>query len=89
MKTSTVAALGVAAIVAVVLAVTFIDVDQTQEARLPDVDVNVEGGQAPEFDVETGSIDIETEEEEVLVPKVGLEEETITVPSVEITPAGE
>lgn len=89
MKTSTVVALGVAAIVAVGLAVTFIDVDQTQEARLPDVDVNVEGGQAPEFDVETGSIDIETQEEQVMVPKVVLDEETVSVPSLEITPAGE
>lgn len=68
-------------IVVVALAIAFgvymIDIDQTQEAKLPDVDVSVEGGQAPEFDAEVGDID------------VGTEEVTVTVPDVDIQAPGE
>jgi hypothetical protein len=47
------------------------DVDQTEEAELPDV--TVEGGNMPEFDVETADVDI------------GTKETTVEVPDVEIT----
>lgn len=63
----------VAAIVgALVIAagVYMIDIDQTQSAELPEV--SVEGGQLPEFDAEVGDIEVT--------------EETVTVPSLEITP---
>lgn len=43
------------------------DVEQTEEGSLPDVDV--EGGNLPEYDVETGDVDVE--------------EETVTVPSLD------
>ncbi|WP_420408803.1 hypothetical protein [Hoeflea sp.] len=88
MKTSSIVALSVAAVVIVAGAFYFVEVDQTRETRLPDVDVSVEGGQAPEFDVETGSVDVGTTEEEVMVPKVEMEEETVTVPTIETEPAG-
>jgi len=87
MKNSSIIGIAVVAIVAIALAAVFIDVDQTQEAKLPDV--KVEGGQAPEFEVETGSVDVTTTEEKVLVPKVIMEEETVTVPKVDVEPAGE
>ncbi|MFQ6549355.1 hypothetical protein AADZ90_015465 [Aestuariibius sp. 2305UL40-4] len=57
--------------VAVYLGVALVDVDQTQEAQLPDVDVTVEGGQAPEFDVDTG--EIETGTTTVEVPTLEIE----------------
>jgi len=44
------------------------DVDQTKEAELPEVDVK--GGQAPEFDVETADVDVGTKKTEVEVPDV-------------------
>jgi hypothetical protein len=50
MSTSKTIAAGVAAIAIVaagVVAYYMVDIDQTREARLPNVDVTVEGGQAP------------------------------------------
>jgi hypothetical protein len=53
------------------------------------VDISVEGGQAPEYDVTTGSVDIGTTEKTVTVPEVTLEEKEVTVPTLEIQPAQE
>ena len=44
------------------------DVDQTKEAELPEVEVK--GGQAPEFDVETAEVEVGTEEKTIEVPDV-------------------
>ncbi|WP_341864090.1 hypothetical protein [Gymnodinialimonas sp. 57CJ19] len=68
MKTGTILAIAVAAIV-IIAGVYMIDIDQTEEAALPEV--TVEGGNLPEFEAEVGEIEIT--------------EETITVPSIEIT----
>lgn len=48
-------------------------VEKTQEGELPDVDVTAEGGQLPEYDVQTADVD------------VGTREETVTVPDVDVT----
>ena len=63
------------AVVAIAFGVYMIDVDQTQEAQLPEVEI--EGGQMPEFNAEVGDVDVE--EEEV----------TVTVPTLEVTPPEE
>lgn len=55
------------------------DVDQTEEAELPDV--QVEGGNMPEFDVETADVDVGTEEKVIEVPDVD-----VTMPDAEGTP---
>jgi hypothetical protein len=84
------AVLGVAALAVVAYgAFYFIDVDQTQEARMPTVDIDVEGGQAPEFDVETGSVDVGTTTETIEVPDVEIttDEREITLPTLEVEPA--
>lgn len=64
-------------IVVVALAIAFgiymVDIDQTEEARLPDVDVSVEGGNMPEFDAEVGDIDVGTKEVTVKVPEVDVQ----------------
>lgn len=44
------------------------DVDQTEEGEMPDVDV--QGGNMPEYDVETADVDVGTEEKTVEVPDV-------------------
>jgi len=44
------------------------DVDQTKEGELPNVEV--EGGQVPEFDVETADVDVGTKTTTVEVPDV-------------------
>lgn len=51
------------------------EVEQTKEAEMPEV--KVEGGQAPEFDVETPEVAVE--EKEIDIP------DTITVPDVDVT----
>ncbi len=82
-------ALGAVAVVAIALFVVwFVDVDQTEEARLPDVNVDVEGGNAPEFNVETGSMNVEEGKVDVPVPEVDVkvEEETVSVPTINVEP---
>lgn len=56
------------------------DVDQTKEGDMPEVEVT--GGQLPEYDVETADVDVGTEEKTVEVPDVD-----ITMPDAEGTPA--
>jgi len=51
-----------------ILGLAACDVDQTKEAELPEVEVK--GGQAPEFDVETADVDVGTEKKEIEVPDV-------------------
>lgn len=77
---------GVAAIAVIAFAVFMVDVDQTQEAALPDVDIDVEGGQLPEFDAEVGSISVGETDVEVEVPDVEIttNTETVTVPTLNI-----
>lgn len=72
MKTGTIIA-AIAAVAVIAFGIFFIDIDQTEEASLPDVDVSVEGGNLPEFEAETGDIDVGTTEVEVTVPTVDIE----------------
>ncbi len=46
------------------------DVDQTEEGELPEV--RVEGGNMPEYDVETADVDFGTETRTVEVPDVDI-----------------
>lgn len=55
---------------AIAIGVYMVDVDMTEDAALPDVDVSVEGGNLPEFDVQTGDVEVGTETREVTVPTV-------------------
>lgn len=59
------------------LALSGCDVEQTEEGEMPDVDVEAEGGNLPEYDVDTPDVD------------VGTEERTITVPDVDVNPPEE
>lgn len=72
------------AIVAILIVVGsgFMRVNQTREAKAPQVSatrngVTATGGQAPAFDVETGSV------------KVGSKETTVKVPSLVVEKAGQ
>lgn len=53
------------------LALAACDVDQTEEGELPEV--NVEGGNMPEYDVTTPEVEVGTEETTVEVPTVDIE----------------
>lgn len=61
----------VVVVAAIAFAIFFVDVDQTQEAALPEV--TVEGGQLPEFDATVGEINVGTETVEVEVPTISVE----------------
>ena len=55
------------------------DVDQTQEGEMPEVEVK--GGQLPEYDVETAEVEVGTKEETIEVPDV-----KVTMPDADGTP---
>ena len=72
MKTSyIIGAIAAAALIA--FGIFYIDIDMTEEASLPDVDVSVEGGNLPEFEAETGDINVGTTEVTVDVPTIDVE----------------
>ena len=68
-----IAILVIVAIVVAAFAFGFINIDQTQSAKLPDVKVETSGGQAPAFDVDTAKIDVGTEKKTIEVPTVSME----------------
>jgi hypothetical protein len=45
-------------------------VRQTEEGKMPKVDVSTEGGKMPKYDVDAADVDVKTEKREVTVPKV-------------------
>ena len=70
----------IVAIIAIIgaIATGFLNVNQTREARAPEVTatrngVTAKGGQAPGFDVETGSVKIGSKSATVKVPEVVVE----------------
>ena len=63
--------------VLVAIATGFLDISQTRPAKAPDISVNgtavsAHGGQAPAFDVETGSVAVGTRPANVAVPTVNV-----------------
>ena len=63
------------------VATGFLDISQVRGARAPDIDasrngVTASGGQAPSFDIETGSVG------------VGTRDAAIKVPEIRVNPAG-
>lgn len=63
----------VAGVIVLILGIYMIDIDQTQETRLPDVDVSVEGGQLPEFEADVGDIETGTKDVTVTVPTIDVQ----------------
>ena len=70
-------ALGAALLVAV--ASTGCSVKQTEEAKLPDVQVTTKEGQLPKYDVDVADVDVRTETKEVEVPDVDVTTQKKTV----------
>ena len=65
---------------------TSCDVKQTKETKLPDVEVDVDEGQLPSFDVEWADVNVGTRTETVEVPKVVvvMEEVEVEVPYIDV-----
>ena len=73
--------LAVAALL-VLIATGLVDINQVRPARAPDIDasrsgVTASGGQAPAFDVETGTVTVGSQQRNVTVP----------VPTINVSPA--
>jgi hypothetical protein len=75
------------------MATGFIDINQIRGARAPEVSVarngvTAKGGQAPAFDVETGSVKVGTGQANVAVPKLTLQKDSkpMQVPKIEVRP---
>ncbi len=61
-------------------------VEREREGDMPDVDVDVESGRLPDYDVHGPDVDVGTTERTVRVPKlrVDMEEERIRVPYIDV-----
>src|SRR5256885_2354143 len=88
----------IVAVLAIIAAVAtgFVDISQIRGGTAPQVattsnGVTAKGGQAPAFDVETGSVKVGTGQANVSVPKVTLEKENkqVRVPTLEVRPANQ
>jgi hypothetical protein len=82
---------GIIAIIVIILVVIavafgFLRVQQTQDAKLPEV--AVKGGQAPKFDVDAADVDVGTKQASIPVPKIETEKESIPVPTVSVDKPG-
>ncbi|MFD0916480.1 hypothetical protein ACFQ14_08680 [Pseudahrensia aquimaris] len=87
MKTFTAIAIAAVLAAGTVAASYFFDIEVTQTAELPDVNVDVEGGQLPKVDVNTGSVEMGTKTVTVTVPEVNMVEKEVSVPTVNVEPA--
>lgn len=78
-------------IILVGLFLTGCEVQKTQDAKMPEVNVDVTEGQAPKYEVTPPKVDVGTTTTEVKVPQVDVTTETkqVEVPKVEVTPASE
>jgi hypothetical protein len=68
-------------ILIVAIATGFLDINQVRGAKAPDIDasrngVTATGGQAPAFDIETGSVAVGTKEANVPVPTLEVKRPT-------------
>ncbi len=59
--------------IAAILSASACDVDQTKEAKLPEVEVNTSEGQMPEFDVDGPTVNVGTETKTIEVPTVDVD----------------
>lgn len=65
-------------------------IEQERAAELPDVDVNVEPGQLPVYDIEGPDVNVGVTERTVTVPRVIViqEEQTVQVPYIDVDVPG-
>lgn len=78
------------ALLLLVIPLSSCQVEKEQAAELPDVDVAVDPGQLPEYDIKGPDVNIGVTERTVTVPKVVViqEEETVKVPYINVDVPG-
>ena len=83
----------IVAVVALIAAFAtgFLDISQTREARAPKLEasdgtIRAQGGQSPAFEVQTGSVEVGTQDANVAVPTIEVRRDKakVEVPKVEI-----
>jgi hypothetical protein len=88
----------IVAVVALIAAFAtgYLDISQTRAAKAPAIEaasgaIRAQGGQAPAFEVQTGSVEVGTREANVAVPKIEVKRDkaTVDVPQVRVRPAEE
>lgn len=65
----------VAMAIASAFALSACDFEQTREGEMPEVDVDVEGGQLPAYEVDAPDVDVEMEERTIKVPTIEISED--------------
>ena len=72
------------------LLLTGCSVNQEQPAQAPDVDIDVDPGRWPEYDVNWADVDVGTEQRTITIPVVRVEREQrqVQVPYIRIAPPG-
>jgi hypothetical protein len=73
------------------VAMTGCRIEREQAGEAPEVNVDVEPGQLPEYDIQGPDVNVQTTEQPVTVPEVDIDqrEETIEVPTtIDIDPPG-
>lgn len=78
-KIGTIVAVGAAVVILGAAALYLVDVDQTKEAQLPTVAVDVDSGQMPEFDVDVAEVNIGSKKVGVDVPTMDVETKTVEI----------
>ncbi|AFY56136.1 hypothetical protein Riv7116_3688 [Rivularia sp. PCC 7116] len=73
-------------LITLVVALASCQIEKEQAARLPDVDVDVEPGRLPEYDIKGPDVNVGVRERTVTVPKVVViqEKETVKVPYIDV-----
>lgn len=73
-------------LLAIAVTIMSCDIDKKGKVELPEVDVDVEDGNLPKFDVDWADVDVSTTTKTVEVPKVVvvMEEEEVEVPTIDV-----
>ncbi len=71
------------------VATGFVDLNSSGQLRAPKVNVTAEGGEVPKLDVDTKELVVGTTETNVAVPKIGMEQSKINVPTIGVKNDGD
>lgn len=76
-------------IATVSIAVAACDVDQTEEGEAPEIDVQADAGELPEYDVEPVDVDVSTGTKQVEVPTLDVDVSSPDAAGTPVTAAEE
>ncbi|NZA27114.1 hypothetical protein H0E84_12060 [Luteimonas sp. SJ-92] len=87
MKPALIKSAALVAAIGAALSLGACQVEQTEEGKMPEVEVDAKAGQLPEYDVETADVEVGTRTETITVPDVDVhtEEREVEVPDVDVT----